>query len=193
MVLSSAPFVAAMFSQCVLLLSLNWDTNMWTQRRAARMLRLVTLQTCGSVHCTKALDVPTEKVSCSPLLATSFGSIHIYVLWDITSPTWQLEKTAGGLYKLHDVNLKTFCSDFVSVLFVSLSCRSVLLRAYFMAAMHMSYGHCALVQNSQQTVGLRRTERVQGYTWCELEELRSSQHCERTMGCPICQFAKGGL
>ncbi len=108
MVLSSAPFVAAMFSQCVLLLSLNWDTNMWTQRRAARMLRLVTLQTCGSVHCTKALDVPTEKVSCSPLLATSFGSIHIYVLWDITSPTWQLEKTAGGLYKLHDVNLKTF-------------------------------------------------------------------------------------
>ncbi len=158
------------------------------------MLRLVTLQTCGSVHCTKALDVPTEKVYCSPLLATSFGTIHN--LWTmghyVTNVT---TRRLQGVYINCTMWIwRLFCSDFVSVLFVSLSCRSVLLRAYFMAAMHSCpMANAALVQNSQQTVGLRRTERVQGYTWCKLEELRSSQHCGRTMGCPICQFAKGGL
>lgn len=81
---------------------------------------------------------------------------HLWTIGHYVSQK-RIEKTAGGLYKLHLMWIcRLFCSECISVPFVSLSCRSVLLRAYFMADMHSCpMANAALVQNSQQTFGLR--------------------------------------
>ncbi len=131
-----------MFPQCVLLLSLNWDTNMWTSEEGSKDAAFGNLADLVAVcTATKALDVPTEKVSCSPLLATSFEQhTHLCAMGHYVTNVTTREDCRGS-YKLHDVNF--FVSDFVSVLFVSLSCRSVLLRAYlWLLCTLLYYGHC---------------------------------------------------